>query len=125
MVNDDIYSRTSTLANCYVHLLSLAGNGINLGKFHSITVKAAQIWKTKYKRRMGVTSFNSLAFCYNSTQCFLVAFLLSFKVVLWSKIDSEDVAVVNQRRQTVVLASECEDYDIKTLIAREMDDNDE
>jgi hypothetical protein len=37
--------------------------------------------------------------------------------------DSEDVVVVNQRRQTVVLALEREDYDIEALIAREMDDN--
>ncbi|RIA86246.1 hypothetical protein C1645_829588 [Glomus cerebriforme] len=37
--------------------------------------------------------------------------------------DSEDVTVVNQRRQTVLLASEHEDYDIEALIAREMEDN--
>ena len=38
--------------------------------------------------------------------------------------ESEDEVTINQRWQTVVLAPECEDYDIEALIAREMNDND-
>ncbi|EXX52201.1 hypothetical protein RirG_255040 [Rhizophagus irregularis DAOM 197198w] len=37
--------------------------------------------------------------------------------------EPENEVIVNQNRQTVVLAPEREDFDIEALIAKEMDDN--
>ncbi|RIA90243.1 hypothetical protein C1645_823654 [Glomus cerebriforme] len=50
---------------------------------------------------------------------------IEFQIFNMERRESENETTVNQRRQTVILDPECEDYDIEALIAREMNNDNE